>query len=96
MILGLNPPVRGATFPPTMGAEIEPQAMLISQAVGAATGTTGALSARLIEASRWHYIRSSDDRALCGLVIPSAAGKILWADTPVDQRCPWCAGRLKA
>ena len=79
-----------------MGAETEPQAVLISQSMGAATGTTGALSARLIEASRWHYIRSSDDRALCGLVIPSAASKVLWADTAADQRCPWCVGRLKA
>jgi hypothetical protein len=78
-----------------MGAEIEPQAVFISEAVGAATGTTGALSARLIDASRWHYIRSSDDRALCGLVIPSAASKVLWADTAADERCPWCVGRLK-
>ena len=79
-----------------MGFEIGPQAVLISEAVGASTGPTGAMSARLIDTFRWHYIRSTDMRALCGLMIPPAASKISWADTPADERCPWCVGRLKA
>ena len=78
-----------------MEAETGPGAALIAQPLEAAANGD-ALSARMMAATRWHYIRSRDNRALCGLMLPFGAPKIAWTDVPDDEKCPWCAGRLKA